>query len=61
MSTDVVLIHPDSVNVADLKAMAATFGAEVVLARSVPQGQAFFVPKSATDLAVPPGPIRTNG
>lgn len=41
MSELVVLVHPDDVNVADAKALAAQHGATVESSRHVPRGQMF--------------------
>ena len=49
----VVIVHPDDINLADAKRMAADYNTTVEGNRFVPRGQAFLV--DARDLRFPPG------
>lgn len=67
--TRIAMVHPADVNVADLKARAAEYGATVITNRYVPRGQMFLLDPSvlapfalcgATVIGRPEGQIGTD-
>lgn len=49
MTTKVILVHPDDVNLADVKAAAARFDSTVVGSRFVPRGRMYVGDGSVLD------------
>lgn len=47
MSFDAVVVNPDDVNLADVKAVAAEHGADVVANPYCPRGQMFLIDRTA--------------
>lgn len=48
---DTVVVHPDDVNLADAKALAAEYDASVVASPYVPRGRMYLVDRAALGLA----------
>lgn len=48
--TSLVIVHPDDVNLADAKALAARHGATIVANRYIPRGTVFVAAHTATTL-----------
>lgn len=53
MKEPTLLVHPDDVNLADIKALAAEHGASVVPAPHIPRGQGFLVDAALLNFGQP--------